>query len=487
MKRFAVCMTILAVLGITWSAEARRGTPPLALMNNTDFTGMEQLFMHPPELERVFVKDREVAGPVRVAEKLIVGKAMNEVGTWTTLKDGSQHWQLRVTSPGAYFLSFHLSDFELPEGSELHFISVERNFYDGPYSAGHNNASRWLSSPMIPDDSALITLWIPEGTERPNLRLEEVSWGYKNFRNILSTPYRDGRPVLSTKNARMISDKACIDFRCSPDAAQWEAQHRSVAEAYDGAYICSGAMLNSTDNNCTEFHYQTAKHCFTKGDAKNLVFYYNYENSACGTNDAGINETTTGSTHLMSHPSSDFYLVKLTELPPAGYFVSQSGFDATGAVPQSGTTMGFPNDVPMVIAHTYSPLRDGDNTGWGTDHWRVDSWDIGGTDSGSSGGALWDQNGRSVGQLHGGTGTCGDGGWDEYGKLSVAWAAGAAQHLDPGNTGNLTTDLIDCFGGTPPPPPPTCELGQSGDACSSDADCCSNDCRTKGRWANTCN
>ncbi len=48
--------------------------------------------------------------------------------------------------------------------------------------------------------------------------------------------------------------------------------------------------------------------------------------------------------------------------------------------------MGFPNDVPMTVAVTASPLRDGQPDGWGDDQWRVDSWDEGGTDGGSSGG-----------------------------------------------------------------------------------------------------
>ena len=53
----------------------------------------------------------------------------------------------------------------------------------------------------------------------------------------------------------------------------------------------------------------------------------------------------------------------------------------------------------------------------------------------------------------------------------------ADEHLDPGNTGQLTTDLIDCFGGPPPPPPPPCEDGQRGDPCTVDEDCCSMKCR----------
>lgn len=489
MKKLAISLTVcVIVLGVAASVEARRGTPPLTLLDGGNFAGMEHMVLESPDLEKVFQKDRQTVGRVRVAETIPVGRSMDEMGTWEELADGSSRWRVRISSPGAYFLSFHLSDFRLPAGAELHFVSVDRNYFDGPYRAGHNNRARVFSSPMVPDDSALIEVWVPADAKfRPNFRVDSVSWGYKNFRNILSVDRRDGREVSIPEKARSFSYKAgCIDFRCSPDVAVWEDQHRAVAESYDGNFICSGAVLNSTDNNCNEYHYLTANHCFSSGKAKRLVFYWNYENSNCGTNDAPLAITTTGSTFLTGGTASDFFLVKLNEHPPESYYVSQSGFDASGAIPQEGTTMGFPNDVPMTIAHRYSPLRDGDSDGWGNDHWRVDAWDISGTDGGSSGGALFDQNQRVVGQLHGGTDLCG-GGWDEYGKLSTSWAAGASAFLDSGNTGSLTTDLINCFTGDPPPPPEPCDLGMGGDPCSADADCCSNSCKTNGKWANTCN
>ena len=486
-KRLIYLGVLVLALGAVSSAEARRGTPPLSLIGGApDFGAVDHLVLPAPDLDKILANDRATVGPLRVAESLTVGRTMKELASWEKLAGGALRWRLRVSSLGAYFLSFQLSDFELPKGGEMHFISVERNYFDGPYSLRNNNPERAFGSPMVPGDSAVIEVWIPaKAAFVPNFRLDAVSWGYRNFRNILSVPYRDGREVKIAEKAVSTDKAACnIDVNC-PEGDPWQAQHRSVAEAYDGTFICSGSVLNSTDDDCTEYHYLTANHCFSKGKASRLTFYWNYENSACGTNDAPLDQTTTGSTHLANGNASDFFLVRLNELPPEGYYVSQTGFDASGATPQSGATMGFPNDVPMQLAITDSPLRDGQSDGWGADHWRVDMWDVGGTDSGSSGGGLWDHNQRVVGQLHGGIGSCDDG-WDEYGKLSVSWGAGAAEHLDPGGTGQLTTDLIDCFGGEPPPPPPPCELGQSGDPCTVDEDCCSDNCKKKGKFANTC-
>lgn len=487
MKKLVICLAaVVTVLGVTSSAEAWRGTPPLTLIDRTpDFSAMDHLVLATPDLDRVLEKDRAAIGRLRVAETLPVGRAMDEVGTWESLGDGARRWRLRVSSTGAYFLAFQLSEFKLPRGAEMHFMSVERNYYDGPYGAGHNNPEGLFASAMVPGDSAVIEVWLPARTRAvPNFRIDSVSWGYKNFRNILSVPYRDRRPVRIPDKVFQVKAECDTDVNC-PVGDPWQGEHRSVAEAFDGNFICSGQVLNSTDNSCAEYHYLTANHCFGKGKARTLVFFWNYENSACGTNDAPIDMTTTGSTHLAGGAASDFYLVRLDQVPPQSFFVSQSGFDATGAAPQSGVTMGFPNDVPMTISFENDPIVDGQSDGWGDDHWRVNGWDIGGTAPGSSGGGLWNEDHRVVGQLHGGTSSCGDG-WDEFGKLSVSWGAGAAQHLDPGSTGLLTTDLIDCFSGEPPPPPPPCELGQVGDPCTSNADCCSDNCRTNGRFANTC-
>ncbi|MEE8523508.1 MAG: hypothetical protein V3T72_06220, partial [Thermoanaerobaculia bacterium] len=254
MKRFLICLTAFALLsGVTSSAEARRGTPPLSLIGGApDFDGVDHLVLPTPDLDMVFAKDREAVGRVRVAETIAVGRTMAEIGTWDKLA-GGRRWRLRVSSPGAYFLSFQLSDLRLPPGAEMHFVSVARNYYDGPYSARHNNDEGVFGSPMVPDDSALIEVWIPAKTAMPAFSIDSVSWGYKNFRNILSVPFRDGREVKLPKDVRPFAKAAgCIDQRC-PEGDPYEAQSRSVAEGFDGNFICSGSVLNSTDNNCNEY------------------------------------------------------------------------------------------------------------------------------------------------------------------------------------------------------------------------------------------
>jgi len=66
------------------------------------------------------------------------------------------------------------------------------------------------------------------------------------------------------------------------------------------------------------------------------------------------------------------------------------------------------------------------------------------TEPGSSGSPLFDQNHRIIGQLYGGAAACSgsvnNGAYDFYGRFNVSWGLGAAQYLDPLNTGVNTLD-----------------------------------------------
>ena len=59
--------------------------------------------------------------------------------------------------------------------------------------------------------------------------------------------------------------------------------------------------------------------------------------------------------------------------------------------------------------------------------WYMDAWDEGVTEPGSSGSPLFDQNGRIIGQLYGGSAACqgtSANGYDYYGRLGVSWGLG---------------------------------------------------------------
>lgn len=479
-----ICPAAVLVL-LAASAAARQGKPPLSFEANVlSVDKIDHTVLRPVDVEALLLEDAMTAGkpgvPFRVAATVPVDLAVGETGTWEDLGGGARLWRLRVSSPGAYFLSFKLAGFELPWGAELRFVSVDRDHFYGPYTLRNNNPLRLFRSPTVAGDSAFLELYLPAGVAAPALRVTEVSHGYRDFRGLSQKPFRDGRGPSGLERLPKllplpVKAECEVDVNC-PEGADWQDDKQAVAETFDGNFICTGTLLNNVREDC-RYLFLTANHCTkSKGKAATLVFFWNYENSGCNTGDAPIDQTTTGSTFLAGNAQSDFTLVELTEVPPDAYNVYHAGWNRVDSPASQGIAIHHPNDLPRKISFELDPLEDGGNFsgGWGDDHWRVVGWDIGTTEPGSSGSGLWNPAHQVVGQLHGGIADC-SGGWDEYGKLAASWLNGAAQHLDPDGTGANSVNGLDCTAGGPPPPP--CEGGLVGDPCNVDSDCCSNKCK----------
>jgi lysyl endopeptidase len=412
--------------------------------------------------------------PLRVAEPQATAYTLAGSGTWEQLPDG-RLWRLRVTSPGAVFLSFGLSDVRLPAGARLSFYSVERRFQDGPYTDRIHNSYGVFQSPAIPGDSAVIELFVPRGARRPavepSLVVSSVSHGYRDWNGFARVPLRNGLPTLESAVAAL---GACErDVNC-PEGNSWQADKRAVARTYDGRFLCTGTLINNTAQDCRNL-FLTANHCVSRSQtASGMVFYWNYENSTCGGNDASTGFTSTGSTLRATSSSSDFTLLELSSAPSAAFNVYYAGWNRSTAAPSSGVGIHHPTGAAKKISFENDPLQDGGgfSGGWGATHWRVTGWDSGTTEGGSSGSGIWNSSHQVVGQLHGGTADC-SGGWDEYGKLASSWTLGASSWLDPGATGALALggkESSTCSGGNCRP---------AGQSCTANSECCSNSCTGK--------
>jgi hypothetical protein len=417
--------------------------------------------------------------PFRVAEPVAVRYTLDQHGTREALPNGGSLWRLRVTSPGALFVSFQLSDFALPAGAELRFHSVDRAFETGPYTARNNNADRVFGSPAIPGDSAVIELYTPAVVPfDPSFVVSSVSHGYRDFNGFANVPFRSGLALLpeSIRNASEKASMACeVDVNCSAGSG-WQADKRAVARTYDGRYLCTGALVNNARQDCKPY-FLTAAHCVSRAQAASaMTFYWNYEKSGCNSGTAPTNQTSSGSTLRATGSSSDFTLLELNAAPSSAYNVYFAGFSRSTSAPSSGVAIHHPAGDVKKISFENDPLQDGGNFtgGWGGTHWRVVGWDTGTTEGGSSGCPIFNSSHQIVGQLHGGTAGC-SGGWDEFGKVSSSWGAGLSSWLDPDNTG-LTSlggkESSTCSGGGG-----TC--APAGTACTSNAQCCSGSCPKK--------
>lgn len=345
--------------------------------------------------------DAERAGPelvpYRVAQPVQVDYNSAEHGTWEALADGGSLWRLQVTSPGAVFLSFQLSDLALPPGAELRFYSVDRAQEAGPYTSALHNPERRFGSPALAGDSAVIELHVPAAAPlAPRLAVESVSHGYRDFNGFARVPYRHGGVPLEPAIAAL---GACeVDVSC-PEGSGWQADKRAMARTYDGKYLCTGALINNARQDCRSY-FLTAAHCVSRSQtAAGMVFYWNYENATCGGSDASTSQTSTGSALRATNSSSDVTLLELNSRPDPAYNVYYAGFDRSATPPPSAVTIHHPDGAAKKISFENDPVEDGGSFGggWGDDHWRIVGWDVGTTEPGSSGCPLFNPSHQIIG------------------------------------------------------------------------------------------
>jgi len=405
----------------------------------------------PLELEAVLKEDlaREAeALPPRFAVPHEVRLVPGSAGTWENLDPLTLLWRLRVRSLGARSLNLGFEQFRLPEGASLHLYSADRQHVVRPFTAADNESHGELWTPVVRTDDLVLELVVPAvALEETLLELTWINVGYRGF-----------APASSTA---LLSGSCNVDVVC-PQGIPWALEIPSVGViSTGGSTFCTGFLVNNVRQDLKPF-FMTANHCGVgSGNAASLVVYWNYENSTCrapgspasgGAGDGSLAQFNTGSFFRASYSPSDFTLVELDDAINPAFDVSYAGWDATGATGTTAIAIHHPNtdekrisfeDQPTTTTSYLSNTVPGDGT-----HVRVEDWDLGTTEPGSSGSPLFNQAHRVVGQLHGGFASCTSQTSDWYGKVSVSWTGGGTSStrlrnwLDPDSTGTLVLDTV---------------------------------------------
>jgi hypothetical protein len=258
---------------------------------------------------------------------------------------------------------------------------------------------------------------------------------------------------------------ACnIDVIC-PVGDAYNNQDRAVANiSTGGSTFCSGSLINNTANDARPF-FLTAAHCgINAGNAASLVTFWNYFNSTCRPQGPGqsppgdgqLNQFNTGAFFRAAFTGSDVTLVELDDAPLPAFNVFFAGWDRTPNPAQFTATVAIHHPSNDEMRITFAPGTT-ESGGWppavpgdGSHVHAIWGASLGVTEPGSSGSPLYTQQGRYIGQLHGGPSACGAGDLsDYYGRFSVSWTGGGTDStrlsnwLDPANTGQITLDGRD--------------------------------------------
>lgn len=384
---------------------------------------------------------RTKEGPLRFAHSFYTDVNTNNSGRWIEMSDGSRIWTVAFRSEGAKSLNLIFDKFFIDKQSCVII-----------YSPLFNNQSVTLTSENITPDGVLPT--IP-------LAGELLVVEYQQFSPICAAPelvigavnhdYLGVFGLLSNNKVGNFGDSGdCnIDVTCSVDQQTMLNSRSSCKIIVDGSELCSGTLVNNTNNDGKPY-FLTAAHCFRKNEsASTTIFFFNYEVPQCQSDIEGTKlHYLTGGNMRAFIDTFDIALAEMYERPAASLRPYWSGWNLNEALSAPFHAIHHPmGDVKKVsvtngnivkktfASYTVKGVPFAKNA-----HWLVGQWDSGTTEGGSSGCGLFDANGLLVGSLSGGEAWCSNAVNDYFARLERAWNASEATNrqlahwLSPGSS-----------------------------------------------------
>jgi len=368
-------------------------------------------------------------------------------GTTEILENGDRIWRVTIESKGATFMFPCFKTFDIPAGAELFVYDASQEFVIGKFTMESTLPGGEFYTQSLPGERITLEYYEPaEVAGMGTIEINEVGHGYKDMFTMME----------EEKGPHGHADGTChINVVCEEGDA-WRDQIRSVVHyqtvAGGGVYMCSGALVNNTANDKTNY-ILSAYHCQDLPvDITRFVVYFNYQTSACIGNSGTHNNSVIGADIVAKFSASDFMLMKLRTAIPDRYEVFYAGWTRSTGTPSIGAGIHHPGGDWKKISIP-NRVQSSDANLWAV-QWIPGDNNKGVTEQGSSGSPLFDGNGRICGQLYAGSSACDvldqpSYLYDVYGKLSRSWTGGNSEArrlsdwLDPIGTGVTYIDGIN--------------------------------------------
>ncbi|SDH65378.1 T9SS type A sorting domain-containing protein [Winogradskyella thalassocola] len=396
------------------------------------------------------INDQNKSKPWRFGHDIYVDHNFNDVGEWTTLENGDRIWRMAYTSDGAYSLNFMFDVFKIPEGAQLYVYNKEKTDLLRPFTYHNNNEEEVLGTWLVEGNTAYIEYYQPVNVlGEAKITVGSVVHGYR---------------TAETYQKALNDSGSCnfdVDCDITPTTDPYGLNTVKENIKTSGALIlragtdwCSGTLINNTNNDGTPY-LLTANHCGGGESTWSFRFNWRSPNPSCGTSinstNGTYNQTVSGATVRASSSKSDMELVEITD---------PSFFENNNDLVWAGWNRSI-TQVPAVSFGFHHPSGDiqkvsrNDEGGYrftttfngnsSAQMWRIDDWELGVTEGGSSGSGLFNETGHLIGMLSGGSAACSgtndNGGFDIYGRFGVAWDFGGSASsqlkdwLDPSDSG----------------------------------------------------
>ncbi|MFW6224434.1 MAG: trypsin-like serine peptidase, partial [Bacteroidota bacterium] len=390
--------------------------------------------------------------PMRAGFGLQVNYHPLENGTWLKVGDSLWVWRLHIEVEKAHGLGLILEEFTLEEGARIFVLNEKTGEYTGAYTHLNNNTHQLLSVQALPGEK--ITIEYQE-----KVRAGKEKFSGSSFRITELVYLVNGLMDSSTKN--LGNSEACmINVNCS-EGNEWQSQKRGVARILlkngDSWFWCSGSLLNTTRQDGTPY-FLTADHCgggASHQDMRLWQFYFNFERPGCDNSGQPVNNVLYGCSLLVNSPldgGSDFKLLMLNQHPPLAWQPYYNGWNILDIPSESGVGIHHPAGDAKKISTYQGAVYSGsasfsngeemaDDAAWRFAYVATENGHSV-TQGGSSGSAMFNQDGLIVGTLSGGSSSCDNPtGINVYGKMSYHWDLGderilqVKDYLDPNQTG----------------------------------------------------
>lgn len=325
---------------------------------------------------------------------------------------GETVWIMPVSSRGALSLNLILSPWNLPEGAYVYVYDHGHQVVRGAYTS--KSGTNTLTMPLmpVPGDRMVLECHFP-GNSIPlgSIGVSQVAHDFAGFFGL--------EGIKDLYYGR--SGDCEVDINCSTNPNYLKAARSVVRLLVAGAELCTGVLVNNTGSDYKAY-VLTANHCIdTETLAANTIFVFNYQSPWCDGPDLTSMHSISGSQFRAGNTEIDFGLVELSQFPPLVLRPYFAGWDITPSAPTNTYTLHHPEgDVMKISIDDNAPISTSyPLPGYvSNSFWRILRWEMGTTEPGSSGGPLFDQNGRLRGTLTGGGATCAEPVNDYYAKLS---------------------------------------------------------------------
>lgn len=436
------------------------GKPYFSSSENYDISSFAKILNYKAEkkeLKSVSEKLNSKA-PLTFAHQFTVDYTPENSGKWYQTEQGDKIWRLSIHSPGAYSLNVIFDRYVLPPKAKLFIYNKDQSEILGAFTDKNNKPNGTLATGIISGDYIIVEYQEPKNPEfKAEIMIGAVNHDFigvnKRINTLKSGGYGD-------------SQLCNIDVTCYNEDKPLKVRNSVVKILVNGTELCSGTLVNNTNNDKTPYVI-TAAHCFRDINSPdglykgtNMLFYFNYQIPHCAKNIIipNNNQSISNADLCVLNVNSDIALVKLSSMPLATFRPYYAGWSLEDNPQGLFKCIHHPSaDVKKigtstkVMASSYvvpgnRPFAQKPNA-----HWKIETWETGTTEGGSSGGGLFDVNNKLIGTLSGGLASCSDPHNDYFTKIYRTWKNEVSDDLmlspwlDPSNTGSITCNGLNPY------------------------------------------